>query len=61
MPYDVYDRIALAREAAEDAEVELFDPAIEDAIEAGDRRTGENLKKDTGTFESLTKSIIRCP
>ena len=38
MPYEIYDQIALAREAAEDAEVELFDPAIE---YANDRWTGK--------------------
>lgn len=36
VPFEMYDWLLLAREAAEDAEVELFDPAIEDATAEGD-------------------------
>ena len=29
IPYSIYDALLLAKEAAEDAEIELFQPAIE--------------------------------
>jgi len=35
VPYETYDRLIMARGAAEDAEIELFDPAIEDAEAEG--------------------------
>lgn len=43
VPYDTYDWLALAREAAEDAEIELFDPAIEDAVAEGDEWLGASF------------------
>ncbi|OCB87761.1 hypothetical protein A7U60_g5084 [Sanghuangporus baumii] len=42
VPYEVFDKMKLAIEAAEDAEIELFGPAIADAGE--DTLTGQALK-----------------
>lgn len=39
VPYGIFDKMKLAIEAAEDAEIELFGPAIADAGE--DTLTGE--------------------